>query len=87
MRTLIMPTIVDVVPGANPDAVNDEEDIAYNAHCTELVRSELVREREAGHEPPTLRTHYPFDAMDGSTDDTVSLNRDGDVVIIDAGAA
>lgn len=87
LRTLELPPHAMVVKLADPDSITDDEDIEYNAWCTAKVTAELLDVRESGMEPPLLKTHYPFDAPDGSTDDTVSLDRDGLVVIVDGGAA
>lgn len=79
--TINLPRIEEVVEGVtNPEQPTDEQDRAWNAHCTELV---INFAKEHG----IVRTHYPFDAEDGSTDDTVTLDVLGEVMILDAGAS
>ena len=77
--TINLPRIEDVVPGVDPEHVTDEEDRTYNAHCTALVE-EFARANGG-----TVRTHYPFDREDGSTDDTVVLGYSG-LSVVDEGA-
>lgn len=77
--TLTLPAVQEVFPFVDPKHYTDEVDRAYNVHCTGLVKAFA-----AAH--GTIRTHYPFDAPDGSTDDTVTLDADGNVVVLDEGA-
>lgn len=76
--TITLPPVEYVVAGADPENLTDEQDKAYNAHCTELVK-------DFAREHGTVRTHYPFDLPDGSSDDTVALNDEGELVILDGG--
>lgn len=77
--TITMPTLEEVVPGVNPLAPTDQQDRYYNNHCTRLVRDALAVS-------PIIRTHYPYDRPDGSTDDTVTLDAEGNITIVDEGA-
>lgn len=70
--------------GVPETQVTDEQDIAYNAHCTAAIVGRLLELRAAGAEPPMLRTFYPHD--DEHTADLVSLDRDGCVVVLDPGS-
>ncbi|MEN0021981.1 MAG: hypothetical protein AAGC61_01780 [Microbacterium sp.] len=70
--------------GAGIVVMTDEQDIAYNAHCTAAITGRLLELRAAGAEPPMLRTFYPHDDEDSA--DLVSLDRDGNVVVLDAGS-
>lgn len=79
--TITLPPIEEVVPGVDPENPTDEQDRAWNAHCAELV---LAFAREHGG---YVRTHYPFDAEDGSTDDTVHLDANGAILVIDQGVS
>ena len=76
--TITMPTLDEVVPGANPESPTPEQADAYNAHCTELVRKALGSS-------DYVRTHYPFDLPDGSSDDTLTLNGAGEILTVDEG--
>ncbi|QKN87723.1 hypothetical protein IXEL_22 [Microbacterium phage Ixel] len=76
--TINLPRIEEVVPGAFPSMPTDDEDRAWNAHCTELVKA-------FAKEHGIVRTHYPFDLPDGSSDDTVTLDDSGEIIILDAG--
>lgn len=81
MKTLTMPDHSIVVPGYKPhDPVTDAQDIAYNQECNRLILEALGIE-------PEVKVHYPFDAPDGSTDDTLGLNEDGAIVVLDSGAS
>jgi len=86
IRTITIPPHSAIVAGADDDDPSDEHDIAYNAWATETLTRALLEERARGVEPPLVKSHYPHDAPDGSTDDTLSLDRDGLIVVIDAGA-
>jgi hypothetical protein len=70
--------------GAGIVVMTDEQDIAYNAHCTAVIVERLLELRAAGAEPPLLRTFYPDD--DDESADLVSLDRDGGVVVLDPGS-
>ena len=76
--TITMPTLDEVVPGANPENPTPEQADAYNAHCTELVRKALESSEY-------VRTHYPFDLPDGSSDDTLALDGAGEIITVDEG--
>lgn len=76
--TITLPPIEEVVPGTDPKHPTDEQDRAWNAKCTELVKAFAA-------EHGVIRTHYPFDLADGSSDDTITLDEDGEVVILDGG--
>ena len=76
--TINLPRIEEVIPDADPTEPSDEHDRAWNAHCTGLVEAFA---REHG----TVRTHYPFDLPDGSSDDTVALDGEGRIIILDGG--
>lgn len=76
--TIIMPTVQEVIPGVEPQDVTDEQDRAYNAHCTALIIEKVP-------EGSYARTHYPFDLPDGSSDDTVALDGEGRIIILDGG--
>lgn len=76
--TITLPRIEEVVPGVDPENPTDDEDRAWNAHCTSLVE-------EFARTHGTVRTHYPFDLDDGSSDDTVTLDDEGRVIILDGG--
>lgn len=76
--TLVLPTIDQVFPGVDPANPTPQASDAYNLHCTGLVREAL-----AAH--GTIRTHYPFDLPDGSSDDTVTLGASGEIVVVDPG--
>lgn len=78
--TITLPTIQEVVPGVNPLDPTDDEDRAWNAHCTELVKA-------FAQEHGIVRTHYPFDHEDGSSDDTVALDTEGEIMILDGGVS
>lgn len=81
MRTLIMPDHSIVAPGyKSGDVITDEQDIAYNQECNRLIKEALASE-------PEVKTHYPFDLPDGSSDDTVALDDNGEIFVVDAGAA
>lgn len=79
LPVLILPKHSDVTPGADNDAPTDEQDIAYNTHCIFLIKENL---RELG-EGGKLRTRYPYDTPD--SEDVVTLDRDGDIVVLDMG--
>lgn len=83
MRDLRLPT-PDELLGVSLADLTDEQDIAYNAHCTGAIVGALLELRAAGMEPPTLRTFYPDDDDDSA--DIVSLDRDGDIVVLDPGS-
>lgn len=76
--TINLPPIEEVIPGVFAGFPTDEQDRQWNEHCTELV---IAFAKEHG----VVRTHYPFDLPDGSSDDTVTLDKNGDIVILDAG--
>ena len=76
--TVQMPRIEEVVPGVDPENPTDAEDRAWNAHCTALALEALKGSQY-------VRTHYPFDLPDGSSDDTITLDEDGQIVVVDAG--
>ncbi len=78
--TINLPPIQEVIPEASPEYPTDDQDKRWNAHCTELVTA-------FAKEHGTVRTHYPFDAPDGSTDDTVQLDSEGRVQVLDGGVA
>lgn len=85
MRTLTMPDHSVVVPGYQlHDEVTDEQDIAYNQECNRLILAALAEDDSL---VPTVKTHYPFDAPDGSTDDTLGLGLEGEIIVLDTGAA
>ncbi|KJL49148.1 hypothetical protein RS84_00260 [Microbacterium hydrocarbonoxydans] len=69
--------------GVTSTPLTDEQDIAYNVHCTAAITERLLELRAAGAEPPLLRTFYPND--DEQSADLVSLDRDGCVVVLDPG--
>lgn len=71
--------------GLDPGAeVTDEQDIAYNAHCTQTIREALLRLKVGAVVRPLVKTYYPFD--DDESADTCGLDRRDDVVIVDSGA-
>lgn len=72
------------IHGTIGTALTDEQDISYNADCTAAVVGRLLELRAAGAEPPLLRTFYPDD--DEQSADLVSLDRDGNVVVLDPGS-
>lgn len=76
---VVLPAITDVISGVDPENVTDDQDRFWNAHCTAIVRAAL-------EQSPYVRTHYPYDLPDGSSDDTVTLDDDGEIVIVDEGA-
>ncbi len=90
IRTIELPPHSHIIPGADDANPSDEHDEAYNAWATDLLTRALLEERAAKAEgddsPPLVKTHYPHDALDGSTDDTLSLDREGLIVVIDTGA-
>jgi len=81
--TVILPSTIELL-GVPAAQVTDEEDIAYNAHCTAVIVDRLLELRAAGAEPPMLRTFYPHD--DDESADLVSLDNDGCVVVLDPGS-
>ncbi|MFJ4173418.1 hypothetical protein [Microbacterium sp. NPDC089696] len=83
MRALRLPAPEELI-GINAGDATDEQDIAYNAHCTGAITAALLELRAAGMEPPMLRTFYPHDEEDSA--DLVSLDRDGNVVVLDPGS-
>lgn len=89
IRTVVIPPHSEVIAGADDADPSDEHDEAYNAWATEKLTQALLEERAAKPEgdtsPPLVKSHYPHDAPDGSTDDTLSLDRDGRIVVIDTG--
>lgn len=86
MRTLTMPDHSIVVPSYKlGDEVTDEQDIAYNQACNQIITTALVAGRSAGSLVPLVKTHYPFDLPDGTSDDTVSLGHEDEIVVIDTG--
>lgn len=88
MKTLTMPDHSIVVPGYKlHDVVTDEQDIAYNQECNRLITEALEAERAAGALVPMIKTHYPFDKPDGSTDDTLGFGSEGELFVLDTGAA
>lgn len=89
MKTLTMPDHSVVVPGyvAGETVVTDEQDIEYNRICNQIITTELESQRSSGVLVPMAKTHYPFDMPDGSSDDTVSLGHEGEIIVLDTGAA
>lgn len=89
MQTLTMPDHSVIVPGyvAGETVVTDEQDIEYNRLCNQIITNALVAERSAGSLVPMVKTHYPFDLPDGSSDDTVSLGHDDEIIVVDTGVA
>lgn len=75
--TLTLPEPKKVLGRKVGASLSDEQDIAYNAECTRLVREAIAKEGGP------VRTHYPFDAEDGSTDDLVGLDDEGELVILE----
>lgn len=76
--TLTLPPIDQVVPGADPAHPNPADSDVYNAHCTDVIRFALGQSEY-------IRTHYPYDLPDGSSDDTLTLGDDGEIVVVDPG--
>jgi len=80
---LRLPAPAEILGVTGPH-LTDEQDIAYNARCTGAIVGRLLELRAAGAEPPLLRTFYPDD--DEQSADLVSLDRDGNVVVLDPGS-
>ena len=57
------------------------EEFAYNEACSELIKNELKSLGDGA----MLRTHYPGETAD--SEDVVSLNEDGEIVILDSGTS
>lgn len=79
LPVLFLPKHSDVTPGADDDAPTDEQDIAYNTHCILLIKENL----RAHGEGAKIRTHYPYD--DADSEDIVTLDREGEIVVLDSG--
>lgn len=75
MRTLIMPTKPEVIPDWQGTPEQEDE---YNQECNRLIVEALQSDEY-------IRTHYPFDRPDGSSDDTLTLGDEGEIVVVDPG--
>ena len=98
---LVLPPHDVVIPGADNVFPSDEDDIAYNQWCNETIKNRLEEVRKANEseragwdearfgpvparlERPMIRTHYPDD--DFESEDVVSLDDDGNIIVLDAG--
>ena len=111
LQTVFLPKIDQTVEGV--ELVNgypiptDDQDIAYNAHCTQMIKDALLAKREENSirianletttsmsaedrdelieqlRTPMIRTRYPAD--DDGSEDVVSLDREDEIVVLDAG--
>lgn len=100
VRCVYLPPHDVVLPGIDMKAITDEQDKAYNAWCTSEIKNQLVSVKAendvrranwpADMEMPEyvakdmVRTHYPKD--DFESEDVVSLDRSGEIVVLDAGS-
>lgn len=100
IRCVYLPPHDVVVSDVDMNNISDEQDIEYNAWCTNEIKRVLA-EIEAdnvhrrnnwpeGEELPEYvktsmaRTHYPAD--DFESEDVVALDRDGEIVVLDSGS-
>lgn len=85
-EVLVMPTIDELMPGEDPDNPSDEGDIFYNQYCTDMIKQRLETKKENG-ERVELKTQYPKDTVteDFDSRDTVTLDDDGEIIVIDYG--
>jgi len=79
---LVLPSLVEVVPSANPDDPTDEEDIIYNSWCNQHINAFLSN---IGRGAMCL-TRYPSDTVTETIDsrDVVTLDETGAVVIVES---
>lgn len=74
--TLKMPTKPEVVQDWTGTPEQEEQ---YNQECNRLIVEAL--QSSGGY----IRTHYPYNLPDGSSDDTLMLGEDGQIIVIDEG--
>lgn len=85
-RVLVLPSHVEYDSSIDPDNLTDDQDIAYNQHCVDLITAALREEQAAGKEP-VIKTQYPLDTTEPGNDsrDIVGLTGSGEVIILDSG--
>lgn len=80
LETMVLPPHDVLVPGADNVHPSDEHDELYNRLCTERITAQL-RSMGPG---AMIRTRYPKD--DNASEDVVTLDEDGAIVVLDAGS-
>lgn len=103
LRTVFLPAHDGVVPEADPESITDEQDIAYNAWCTQFITRSLRELEEANKSSLATWDHSKFGAPPAhmeramlrtryprdteGSEDVVALDEDGNIVILDAGTS
>lgn len=86
---LVIPPISEVIPGADDREPTPAQSDLYNAYTNKLIKRELEALVDGGPVVPKIKVRYPHDTVDGDTDsrDTLTLDRRGDLAVIDFGDA
>lgn len=86
---LVIPPISEVIPGADDHEPTPAQSDRYNAYANEQIKRKLEELNDGGPVPPKIKVRYPHDTVDAQMDsrDTLTLDRRGDLAVIDFGDA